>query len=72
MQKCPNCGVLYPSEILTPVVTNGENTPPLCGICALQFINSASGIHRHKFQGQAAEGLRQAAIEWRRKQGVQP
>lgn len=71
-ERCPNCGVDYPEEILTPLVTSQGNTKPVCGICGLAIMNEVHGARRRKFAGERAEALRQAAIEWRRQQGVQP
>jgi len=72
MKHCPECGVDYPEGLLSALVTSGGTTAWVCGICALEISNRLFGVRRQKFQGEVAEDLRQAAIRWRRKIGVQP
>jgi hypothetical protein len=67
MEKCANCQIEYPSEILSPAVGLGTSGS-LCGICALELTNKLLGDNRTKFNGKMAESFRLSAIEWRNKQ----
>lgn len=66
MERCGNCKIEYPSEILSVPFGFG-NGKPLCGICALQLSNELHGDNRTEFNGETAEDFRLAAIEWRKK-----
>lgn len=72
MSTCERCKQSYPDELLQPMFIGGEGyTKPICAICALELGNELHGIKRKKFQGEMAEDLRQRALAWRRKHGVQ-
>jgi hypothetical protein len=64
---CNRCQWPYPDELLVPIFIGGEGySQPVCGLCALEMINEALGIHRTEFSGEMAEEKRQEAIRWRR------
>jgi hypothetical protein len=64
--RCADCKWKYPDSFLNKMYVNGAYTDPICGICALEKSNRASGMKRNKFQGEIAEGARISAVEWRR------
>ena len=64
--KCCQCEIDYPAELLSPLFTNKGNPGPMCGICALEFLNRLNCVNRKKFTGVIAEQMRQAAIAWRK------
>lgn len=66
LKECAHCGFEYPPEILSSM-QGSLITGPICGICALDIINSIQGITRTSFSGNRAEAARQAAINWRYK-----
>lgn len=68
-ERCTNCGIKYPENLVQPLVFTLENNlrmMNLCGICALKITNEIHGIKRKRFaSGSQAEKARKAAIEWR-------
>lgn len=70
MEKCGNCGVVYPNGYTSPMHTGDGSTDNICGICALELSNAYHGVIRKKFDGTMAEELRQNAIAWRKKKGI--
>lgn len=69
MHKCERCGWIYPLTYMNVFRTNLPDigSPVICGICALALYNQIHGTNRQKFDGEAAEYMRQAVIEWRKK-----
>lgn len=65
--KCDHCKWKYPDHFLSQMMVNGHYTKPICGICALELLNSTSNLKRDHFQGEIAESNRKAAIAWRQK-----
>jgi len=63
--KCDHCKWKYPDHFLSAMMVNGHYTKPICGICALELMNSNIGVKRDKFHGEQAESNRLAAIDWR-------
>lgn len=64
---CGQCRLPYPGHLLVPMMVQGEYTPPICGICALDVTNAHHGSQLTRFQGEAAEDMRQRALRWRKK-----
>lgn len=65
--KCEECKVDYPEELLNPLASSSGDRNNVCGICALEIGNRATGFKRTRFAGVIAEAMRQAAIQWRKK-----
>ena len=63
---CADCGWKYPDSLLHAMQINEEVTDRICGICALERSNKASGVTRLSFKGDIAESMRQAALKWRK------
>jgi len=66
LTPCSVCTWLYPEELVSPIVSSSGDKADVCGICALEISNRVSGVKRKKFDGPQAEGLRLAAIKWRK------
>lgn len=72
LERCPDCGWLYPVEILSPFVSGDPDfnavvrTHPICGVCALRRVNQRHGARLRKFNGTTAEDFRQDALAFRR------
>lgn len=64
---CGECRLPYPDDMLSPLMTNGGYSQPVCGICALAMVNASHGTHNKRFHGELAEDDRQRALNWRRK-----
>lgn len=65
--RCDSCKWNYPFEFLSSFQSNKKNIANCCGICALQFSNELHNEKRTQFDGEVAEEMRQAALNWRRK-----
>jgi hypothetical protein len=68
---CERCGFPYPDELVSPLligVHEGGAGLMVCGICALEVINTVHGKKRKRFprSSSAAEDMRQRAIRWRK------
>ena len=72
---CTICKLPYPDALLKEFETGrlGADEPAarakVCGICALALSNAVMTHKRTRFDGPAAEELRQQAIRWRRSHG---
>jgi len=64
--KCARCKWKYPFALLSRMFLNGGYTEEICGICALELSNEASGVKRKEFTGLGAESYRKSAIYWRK------
>lgn len=64
--RCDDCQWNYPDTYLNRMYVNGGYTKPICGICALELMNSVHGVQRTKFNGEMAEQARLDAIKWRK------
>lgn len=64
---CKGCDWDYPEEMLSRIFSNEGHTDPLCGICALAYINRVHGTRRKSFHGEQAESHRREALAWRTK-----
>lgn len=64
--KCESCGINYPPNLVSPVISSGQPTKFLCGICALVHINEIHKTGYASFSGKTAERQRQLAIKYRK------
>ena len=64
--KCDECSWNYPEYILSGFFSSQGYKRNICGICALALSNELHGTNWHKLIGATAEGLRLAAIQWRK------
>jgi hypothetical protein len=65
--KCQFCKFDYPKDLLSNFYTStSDETPLICGICALKETNKIHGANRKKFNGTQAEKMRLAAIKYRK------
>jgi len=69
LRKCDECHWPYPTHYTTYFDTNlvEYRGKYVCGICALEMTNKVHGVIRLKFDGEFAEKMRLAAIQWREK-----